>query len=48
MFPIGDDLMERLDGFAAAGAQRAYLQHLDHRDLGLVERIGREVVPAVA
>ena len=48
MFPIGDDLMERLEGFKAAGASRAYLQHLDHRDLGVLERIGRDVVPAVA
>jgi alkanesulfonate monooxygenase SsuD/methylene tetrahydromethanopterin reductase-like flavin-dependent oxidoreductase (luciferase family) len=48
MFPFGDDVVERLREFEAAGASRAYLQHLQHRDLDRVEWIGREVVPAVA
>jgi F420-dependent oxidoreductase-like protein len=48
MFPFGDDVVERLREFEAAGASRAYLQHLEHRDLDRVEWIGREVVPAVA
>ncbi len=48
MFPFGDDAVERLREFEAAGASRAYLQHLQHRDLGRVEWVGREVVPAVA
>ena len=48
MFPFGDDAVERLRELEAAGASRAYLQHLQHRDLDRVEWIGREVVPAVA
>jgi len=48
MFPFGDDVVERLREFEAAGASRAYLQHLQHRDLDRVEWIGRDVVPAVA
>jgi alkanesulfonate monooxygenase SsuD/methylene tetrahydromethanopterin reductase-like flavin-dependent oxidoreductase (luciferase family) len=47
MFSFGDDVVDRLRGFSAAGASRAYLQHLEHRDLERVEWIGREVVPAV-
>jgi alkanesulfonate monooxygenase SsuD/methylene tetrahydromethanopterin reductase-like flavin-dependent oxidoreductase (luciferase family) len=48
MFTIGDDLVGRLREYEEAGASRAYLQHLDHRDLDTVERIGREIAPAVA
>ena len=48
MFPFNDDVVDRLREFEAAGASRAYLQHLQHRDLERVEWIGREVVPAVA
>jgi alkanesulfonate monooxygenase SsuD/methylene tetrahydromethanopterin reductase-like flavin-dependent oxidoreductase (luciferase family) len=47
MFPFDDDVVERLRELEAAGASRAYLQHLEHRDLDRVEWIGREVVPAV-
>jgi hypothetical protein len=47
MFAFDDDVVERLHEFEAAGASRAYLQHLEHRDLARVEWIGREVVPAV-
>ncbi len=42
------ETVERLRGLAAAGAERAFLQHLRHRDLAVVEAIGREIVPAVA
>jgi alkanesulfonate monooxygenase SsuD/methylene tetrahydromethanopterin reductase-like flavin-dependent oxidoreductase (luciferase family) len=48
MFGVGDDLLERLRAFEQAGASRAFLQHLEHRDLDTIERIGREIVPAVA
>jgi alkanesulfonate monooxygenase SsuD/methylene tetrahydromethanopterin reductase-like flavin-dependent oxidoreductase (luciferase family) len=39
---------ERLRAYADAGAERAFLQCLLHRDLDMVELIGRELVPAVA
>jgi F420-dependent oxidoreductase-like protein len=39
---------ERLRAYAEAGAERAFLQCLLHRDLDMVELIGRELVPAVA
>ncbi len=29
--------------YEAAGVERVFLQHLDHEDLGAVERIGREL-----
>jgi alkanesulfonate monooxygenase SsuD/methylene tetrahydromethanopterin reductase-like flavin-dependent oxidoreductase (luciferase family) len=48
MFGFGDDVVDRLREFEQAGASRAYLQLLRHRDLDRVEWIGREVVPAVA
>jgi alkanesulfonate monooxygenase SsuD/methylene tetrahydromethanopterin reductase-like flavin-dependent oxidoreductase (luciferase family) len=38
---------ERLRAYEQAGVQRVYLQHLLHRDLETVERIGRELVPAL-
>jgi F420-dependent oxidoreductase-like protein len=38
----------RLKEFEAAGVSRVYLQHLVHRDIEMVELIGRELVPAVA
>jgi alkanesulfonate monooxygenase SsuD/methylene tetrahydromethanopterin reductase-like flavin-dependent oxidoreductase (luciferase family) len=40
--------IERLRAFAEVGVSRAFLQHLEHRDLETVEMIGREIVPAVA
>jgi alkanesulfonate monooxygenase SsuD/methylene tetrahydromethanopterin reductase-like flavin-dependent oxidoreductase (luciferase family) len=43
-----DETVERLRSFIEAGASRAFLQHLRHRDLETVEAIGREIVPAVA
>jgi hypothetical protein len=33
---------------AAAGVERIMAQHLVHRDLGIVEQLGRVVAPAVA
>jgi alkanesulfonate monooxygenase SsuD/methylene tetrahydromethanopterin reductase-like flavin-dependent oxidoreductase (luciferase family) len=42
------ETVERLRAFASAGASRAFLQHLRHRDLATVEAIGTELVPAVA
>jgi alkanesulfonate monooxygenase SsuD/methylene tetrahydromethanopterin reductase-like flavin-dependent oxidoreductase (luciferase family) len=39
---------ERLREYEAAGVSRVYLQHLVHRDVEMVELIGRELVPAVA
>jgi hypothetical protein len=48
MFGFDDDVVDRLREFEQAGASRAYLQHLQHRDLDRLEWIGREVVPAVA
>jgi hypothetical protein len=41
------ELVERLRGLAAAGVERVMLQHLAHHDLAAVERVGREVIPAV-
>jgi F420-dependent oxidoreductase-like protein len=38
----------RLKEYEAAGVLRVYLQHLVHRDIEMVELIGRELVPAVA
>jgi len=38
----------RLREYEAAGVSRVYLQHLVHRDIAMVELIGRELVPAVA
>ncbi len=42
-----EDVVERLAELEAAGVERVFLQHLDHRDTAMVELIGREVVPAV-
>jgi len=43
-----EQVAERLEAYAAAGVSGVYLQHLVHRDLDMVELIGRELVPAVA
>ena len=43
-----DEAAARLREYEAAGVTRIFLQHLDHRDLDVVELIGRELVPAVA
>jgi alkanesulfonate monooxygenase len=39
---------ERLREYERAGVERVMLQHLDHRDLAMIELIGRELAPAVA
>lgn len=43
-----DRVIARLKEYEQAGVARIYLQHLLHRDLEMVELIGREIVPAVA
>lgn len=43
-----DQAAERLRAYEAAGVERVMLQHLDHRDLDMVELIGRELAPSVA
>ena len=42
-----EDGIARLRELAAAGVERVMLQHLLHRDLDAVERIGRVVAPAL-
>jgi F420-dependent oxidoreductase-like protein len=41
-------VIDKLKAYEQAGVSRAFLQHLNHRDLQTVELIGRELVPAVA
>jgi alkanesulfonate monooxygenase SsuD/methylene tetrahydromethanopterin reductase-like flavin-dependent oxidoreductase (luciferase family) len=43
-----DALRAQLESYKSLGVARAFIQHLDHRDLALVERMGRELVPALA
>jgi alkanesulfonate monooxygenase SsuD/methylene tetrahydromethanopterin reductase-like flavin-dependent oxidoreductase (luciferase family) len=43
-----DEAVAQLRRYEAAGVERVMLQHLDHRDLAMVELIGRELAPAVA
>ncbi|HUH15589.1 MAG TPA: LLM class flavin-dependent oxidoreductase [Gaiellaceae bacterium] len=43
-----DQAAERLRAYEAADVERVMLQHLDHRDLDMVELIGRELAPNVA
>lgn len=43
-----DDVAARIGEYAAAGVERVYLQHLDHRDVDMVRLIGDELVPALA
>ena len=40
--------LARLHEYEEAGVERIFLQHLAHRDIEMVELIGREIVPAVA
>ncbi len=44
----GQELIDRLGRYRDAGATRAYLQHLEHRDLDAVAAFGREIAPALA
>ncbi len=41
-------VLARLKSYEEAGVERIFLQHLLHRDVEMVELIGREIVPAVA
>jgi alkanesulfonate monooxygenase SsuD/methylene tetrahydromethanopterin reductase-like flavin-dependent oxidoreductase (luciferase family) len=41
-------VVARLKDYEEAGVERIFLQHLLHRDVDMVELIGRELVPAVA
>jgi F420-dependent oxidoreductase-like protein len=43
-----DEAAEKLEALAAAGVQRAMLQHLDHRDLEAVHLFGSELAPRVS
>ena len=43
-----DQVVARLQAYAEAGVERAFLQHLDHTDLDMVRLIGEQIVPAVA
>ena len=43
-----DDAIPQLSALAEAGVERVMLQHLEHRDLDVLEVIARDVVPAVA
>jgi alkanesulfonate monooxygenase SsuD/methylene tetrahydromethanopterin reductase-like flavin-dependent oxidoreductase (luciferase family) len=43
-----DEAIEQLQALESAGVERVMLQNLLHRDLGVVEQIGRQVAPAVA
>lgn len=43
-----EQVIERLNLYAEAGARRVMLQHLDHPDLDMVRLIGSELVPALA
>lgn len=46
--PIGEETIATLNAFGQAGVSRVYVQHLEHRDLDTVTRIGQELVPALA
>lgn len=41
-----EQVRERLAELEEAGAERAFLEHLDHRDLAMVELVGRELAAA--
>jgi alkanesulfonate monooxygenase SsuD/methylene tetrahydromethanopterin reductase-like flavin-dependent oxidoreductase (luciferase family) len=43
-----DEVAGQLEDLAAAGLERAMLQHLDHRDLDAVRMIGEQLAPRVA
>jgi F420-dependent oxidoreductase-like protein len=50
MLPLegtSSELARALGDLAEAGVERVMLQHLAHEDLAAVERVGREVIPAV-
>ncbi len=43
-----DEVADRLREYEEAGITRVVCQHLLHRDLDMVELLGRELAPAVA
>jgi F420-dependent oxidoreductase-like protein len=43
-----DRMAEQLRALEAAGVERVMLQHLQHHDLAVLGRIGRELIPAVS
>jgi alkanesulfonate monooxygenase SsuD/methylene tetrahydromethanopterin reductase-like flavin-dependent oxidoreductase (luciferase family) len=43
-----NDTVEHLKAYENAGVSRVFIQHLQHRDLATVRRIGEELVPALA
>jgi F420-dependent oxidoreductase-like protein len=50
MIPLegsSSEIVQRLVSLQEAGVERVMLQHLAHHDLATVERVGREVIPAV-
>ena len=42
-----DEIVRQIETLEQAGVERIMLQHLQHHDLEIVERIGREIIPAV-
>jgi F420-dependent oxidoreductase-like protein len=42
-----EEVMGKLGELESAGVERVFLQHLDHRDLEMVELVGREIVAGV-
>jgi F420-dependent oxidoreductase-like protein len=42
------EVLDRLRTLEQAGVERIFLQHLVHRDLEVLELIGREIIPAMA
>jgi alkanesulfonate monooxygenase SsuD/methylene tetrahydromethanopterin reductase-like flavin-dependent oxidoreductase (luciferase family) len=42
-----EQAIERIKAYGEAGVERVFLQHLLHRDVAMVELIGRELVPNV-
>jgi alkanesulfonate monooxygenase SsuD/methylene tetrahydromethanopterin reductase-like flavin-dependent oxidoreductase (luciferase family) len=42
-----EQAIERIKAYEQAGVERVFLQHLLHRDVAMVELIGRELVPNV-
>jgi F420-dependent oxidoreductase-like protein len=42
-----DDMANQIKALEQAGVERVMLQHLQHDDLEIVKRIGREIIPAV-
>ena len=43
-----DDMVEQVKALEEAGVDRVMLQHLQHDDLEIVKRIGREIIPEVS